>query len=163
MDLRILAIAAIATLGTGIGFGVLPALRATREAAANNLREGARVGTSRRTERLRAGLVIAQVTVSIVLLVGAGLMLRTLLKVQATPTGFSADRVLTMRTTLPWAKYALQAPRVEFVQRVLAGVETLPGVTGAAYTSFLPMTMRGGVWDVVIPGKTPGRDMASSR
>ena len=164
LDLRMLAIAAIATLGTGIGFGVLPALRATRQPAARSLGDGARVGSSRRTERVRAGLVIAQVTVSIVLMVGAGLMLRTLLQVQATPTGFNPDRVLTMRTTLPWAKYGPQAPRVEFIQRVLAGVKALPGVTTAAYTSFLPMTMRGGVWDVVVPGRPPGRnDLASSR
>jgi putative ABC transport system permease protein len=164
LDLRMLAIAAIATLGTGIGFGVLPALRATRQGSGNSLRDGARVGSSRRTERLRATLVVAQVTVSIVLMVGAGLMLRTLLKVQATPTGFNPERVLTMRTTLPWSKYAVQAPRVEFVQRVLAGVTALPGVTTAAYTSFLPMTMRGGVWGVVVPGRTASRnDSASSR
>jgi len=164
LDLRMLAIAAVATLGTGIGFGVLPALRATRQGAGNSLRDGARVGSSRRTERLRATLVVAQVTVSIVLMVGAGLMLRTLLKVQATPTGFNPERVLTMRTTLPWSKYAVQAPRVEFVQRVLTGVKALPGVTTAAYTSFLPMTMRGGVWGVVVPGRTASRnDSASSR
>lgn len=164
LDLRMLAIAVMATLGTGIGFGVLPALRATRQAGGNGLRDGARVGSSRRTERLRASLVVAQVTVSIVLMVGAGLMLRTLLKVQSTSTGFNPDRVLTMRTTLPWSKYGLQAPRVEFFQRVLTGVKALPGVTSAAYTSFLPMTMRGGVWDVVLPGRPPGRnDLASSR
>ena len=164
LDLRMLVIAAIATLGTGIGFGVLPALRATRQAGGNSLRDGARVGSSRRTEQLRASLVVAQVTVSIVLMVGAGLMLRTLLKVQTTPTGFNTERVLTMRTTLPWSKYALQAPRVEFLQRVLAGVKPLPGVTNAAYTSFLPMTMRGGVWDVVVPGRPASRgDLASSR
>lgn len=164
LDLRMLAIAAIVTLGTGIGFGVLPALRATRQAAGNNLRDSSRVGSSRRTERVRAGLVVAQVTVSIVLMVGAGLMLRTLLQVQATPTGFNPERVLTMRTTLPWSKYALQAPRVEFIQRVLTGVKGLPGVTTAAYTSFLPMTMRGGVWDVVVPARPASRnDPASSR
>jgi hypothetical protein len=152
VDLRMLLIAALGTLGTGIGFGVLPAFRAARQAGAVGLRDGARTGFSRRTQRVRAGLVVAQVAVSIVLLVCAGLLIRALIRVQSTPPGFTADAVLTMRTTLPWAKYGLQAPRVELYRRVLEGVKALPGVAGAAYTSYLPMTMRGGVWPVELPG-----------
>jgi putative ABC transport system permease protein len=115
---------------------------------------------------VRAGLVLAQVGVSIVLLVGAGLLIRALIRVQSTPPGFNTEGVLTMRTTLPSTKYGLQAPRVEFYRRVIEGVSALPGVTGAAYTSFLPMTMRGGVWPVVVPGRREapgGGDTASAR
>jgi predicted permease len=156
VDLRMLAIAALATLGTGIGFGVLPAFRAARQASAAGLRDGARAGSNRRTQRVRAGLVVAQVAVSIVLLVCAGLLIRALVRVQSTPPGFNPEGVLTLRTTLPWAKYGLQAPRVEFYRRVLEGVRALPGVAGAAYTSYLPMTMRGGVWPVTVPGRPVG-------
>ena len=166
VDLRMLFIAGLVTLGTGIGFGVLPAFRAARQASATGLREGARTGLSRRTQRLRAGLVVAQVSVSIVLLVCAGLLIRALLRVQSTPPGFNTEAVLTMRTTLPAGKYGLQAPRVEFYRRVLEGVSALPGVTAAAYTSYLPMTMRGGVWPVAfagVPEGPPGSNLASAR
>ena len=151
-DIRMLLIAAAATVGTGIGFGVLPAFRAARRAGVAGVAESFRTGTSRRSARLRSGLVIAQVSVSIVLLVSAGLLIRTLLRVQATSTGFNTDNVLTMRTLLPWEKYGPQAARVAFYQRVLEKVKTLSGVRDAAYTSFLPMTMRGGIWEVGIPG-----------
>ena len=166
VDLRMLLIAALLTLGTGIGFGVLPAFRAARQASATGLREGARVGLSRRTQRARAGLVVAQVSVSIVLLVCAGLLIRALIRVQSTSPGFNSEGVLTMRTTLPLAKYGLQAPRVEFIRRVLEGVSALPGVTAAAYTSYLPMTMRGGVWPVAFAGApepAAGSNLASAR
>jgi predicted permease len=166
VDLRMLLIAGLVTLGTGIGFGVLPAFRAARQASGAGLRDGARAGLSRRTQRVRAGLVVAQVSVSIVLLVCAGLLIRALIRVQSTSPGFNTDGVLTMRTTLPVAKYRLQAPRVEFYRRVLEGVGALPGVTAAAYTSYLPMTMRGGVWPVAFPGVpegAPGSNLASAR
>ena len=104
--------------------------------------------------------------VSIVLLVSAGLLIRALIRVQSTPPGFNPEGVLTMRTTLPPTKYGPQAPRVEFYRRVIEGVSALPGVTGVAYTSYLPMTMRGGIWPVVLPGRAeaPGsRDTASAR
>jgi predicted permease len=153
IDIRMLLIAAAATIGTGIGFGVLPALRAARLAGVAGVAESSRTGTSRRSERLRSSLVIAQVSVSIVLLVGAGLLIRTLLRVQATSTGFNTDNVLTMRTMLPWEKYGSQAARVAFYQRVLEKVRILPGVRDAAYTSFLPMTLRGGIWEVAIAGQ----------
>jgi predicted permease len=166
VDLRMLLIAGLVTFGTGIGFGVLPAFRAARQASAAGMREGTRAGLSRRTQRVRAGLVVAQVSVSIVLLVCAGLLIRALIRVQSTPPGFNAEGVLTLRTTLPSAKYGLQAPRVEFYRRVIEGVTALPGVTAAAYTSYLPMTMRGGVWPVAFAGapEAPaGSNLASAR
>ncbi len=155
VDLRLLITAAVLTLGTGIGFGVLPAFRASRQMYGLALRDGARTGASRRTERVRSGLVIAQVAVSIVLVVSTAVLIRALIRVQAIPTGFDAQRVMTVRTVLPWSEYTLQDRRVAFYRRVLEGVRAVPGVTGAAYTSFLPMVNRGGVWDVKLPGQPP--------
>ena len=166
VDLRMLFTAALVTLGTGIGFGVLPAFRAAREATATGLREGGRTGSSRRTQRLRGGLVIAQVGLSVVLLACTGLLIRALIRVQSTPPGFNAEGVLTMRTLLPFSKYGMQAPRAEFHRRVIEGVAALPGVVGAAYTSYLPMTFRGGVWPVVVAGRPESSgdiDNASAR
>jgi len=165
-DARMLAIAAAATLGVGIGFGALPAFRASRgHIAAGDLREGGRTATGR-MQRMHDGLVAAQIAISILLLVCAGLLTRALLQVRSTPPGFNADNVLTMRTTLPWGKYGAQATRVQFYRHVLDAVAPMPGVRAAAYTSFLPMTFRGGIWPVTIAGRqtTPGaRDGASAR
>jgi len=164
VDLRMLLIAALGTLGTAIGFGVLPAFSAARQASAAGMREGARTGTSRRTQRLRTALVVAQIGVSIVLLVSAGLLIRALSRVQSTPPGFNSAGVLTMRTNLPMRKYGRQAPRVEFYRRVMEGVTALPGVTGVAYISYLPMTMRGGIWPIEVAGRAVStRDTASAR
>ncbi len=164
VDLRMLLIAAIGTLGTAIGFGVLPAFRAAGHASSAGLRDGARGGVSRRTQRMRTGLVIAQVAVSVGLLVCAGLLIRALIRVQSTSPGFTTAGVLTLRTTLPMTKYGPQATRVEFYRRVMDGVRGLPGVSGVAYTSYLPMTMRGGIWPIELAGRAPNpRETASAR
>lgn len=166
VDVRMLAIAALVTIGTGVAFGIWPAFRAVRHAGSGELQESARTGAGRASARLRDGLVALQVAVSIVLLVGTGLLLRALIRVQSTPTGFEREHVITARTFLPWTKYGPQAMRSDFYRRVLGEVSAQPGVTAAAYTSYLPMTMRGGVWDVTIAGRaTPqGRtENASAR
>ena len=82
LDLRLLASALALTLACAVGFGLIPALRTARHADASALQDGARAGSSRRTERLRSTLVVAQVGVSMVLLVSSGLLLRAMLEVQ---------------------------------------------------------------------------------
>jgi predicted permease len=151
-DFRVLGLAAVLTLLTGIGFGVAPAVRACGRAQADGLREGPRAGGLR--ESARSALVLAEVAVSVVLLVSAGLLVRALLRVRAVDPGFRADGVLTLRTTLPLPRYEATGRRHRFYERVLSDVGALPGVSGAAYISFLPMVMRGGVWPVVVPGVT---------
>jgi putative ABC transport system permease protein len=153
LDVRLLMAAAIATLVSGIGAGLIPALRMTRYADASALRDGVRAGATRSTERVRSALVVAQVGASIVLLVTSGLLLRAMLRVQGTSTGFSTGRVLTMRTALPLPKYADVARRHQFFDRVLDEVRALPSVSAAAYVTGLPLAMRGMVWSVSIPGR----------
>lgn len=149
LDLRMLFGAAVVTLITGVAFGVLPALRVCRKADGSALKEGARGGTGRGTERLRSALVVAEIVASVVLLVSAGLLIQALLRVQAIDPGFKAENVLTLRTALPSPKYQLTVTREQYYQRVLSEVHALPGVTKAAYISFLPMTMRGGIWPIL--------------
>jgi predicted permease len=86
-----------------------------------------------------------------VLLVSSELLIRALWRIQATDPGFRPEHTLTLRTVLPMPKYAKIATRASFYQQVLAGARRLPGVSGAAYTSFLPMVMRGGLWPIDIP------------
>ena len=152
VDFRVLIFAALLTGFTGLGFGVFPALRASGSADLNGLREGARAGGGRK-ERLRSALVIAEVMASVVLLVSAGLLIRALWRLQATDPGFRSDGVLTLRTALPMPKYAVAARRAEFYTRVLSEARALPGVSAAAYISFLPMVMQGGIWPVAIDGQ----------
>lgn len=159
LDWRMLLGAAVVTLVTGIAFGVLPALKVCRKADGSALKEGARGGMGRGTERLRSALVIAEIVASVVLLVSAGLLVQALLKVQAINPGFDATNVLTLRTTLPTPRYEMSAAREQFYQRVLGEIQALPGVARAAYISFLPMTMRGGIWPILTTApdaKSPG-------
>jgi putative ABC transport system permease protein len=149
VDLRMLIGAGMLTLATGLVFGVLPALRTCRSTDGSALKEGARGGTGRGTDRFRSALVVAEIVASVVLLVSAGLLIQALLRVQAVDPGFKATNVLTLRTVLPAPKYRLTTAREQFYQRVIGEVGALPGVTNAAYISFLPMTMRGGIWPVL--------------
>ncbi len=149
VDLRVLFASAVLTLITGVGFGAAPAWRACRGDLAA-LREGPRPGSARRS--LRGSLIVVEIAASVVLLVGTGLLLRALWRIRAVDPGFRAEGVLTLRTALPLPKYASTMRRVQFYDRVLEHVRELPGVAGAAYTSFLPMVMMGGIWPVRIAG-----------
>jgi putative ABC transport system permease protein len=148
VDPRVLLFAAMVTVATGIGFGVVPAMRMASDRDLSGLREGSRGGAGRRTERLRSILVAAEVAASIVLLVSAGLLIRALWRVQSVEPGFNPTNVLTVHTPLPTTKYGPTARRVDLYSRILADVRALPGVTTAAYVSYLPMVMRGGIWNV---------------
>jgi len=159
VDVRVLIFAALLTGLTGLGFGVVPALRASGNADLGGLREGARAGGGRK-ERLRSALVIAEVTASVVLLVSAGLLMRALWRIEATDPGFRPGGVLTLCTALPMPRYEATARRAEFYSRVLADARALPGVSAAAYISFLPMVMRGGIWPVSIGGEPENRTEA---
>ncbi|HLJ46665.1 MAG TPA: ABC transporter permease [Bryobacteraceae bacterium] len=156
LDLRVLAFAGILTLLTGTAFGVLPALRIGRRAGLNGLREGARAGGGRKGW-LRAALVVAEVSVSIVLLVCAGLLMRALLRIQAVDPGFRADRVLALKTALPMPKFRKTEVRAAFYNRILTEVRRLPGVVDAAYIGGLPMVWGGGIWPVSVNGEVRER------
>jgi putative ABC transport system permease protein len=161
-DLRVMAVAAIATLVTGLGFGVVPAWRVARMQAGGDLQHGTRVFGGRSTERLRGLFVAGEVAVAVVLLVTVGLFLQALWQVREIDPGFDTAGVLTARTTLPLPKYERVAVREQFYRRVLDDVRALPGVEHAAYTSFLPMVMRGGIWPVLLPGTTVPDDARTS-
>jgi putative ABC transport system permease protein len=152
-DGRMLLAAAAVTAVTGIGFGVLHALRAGR-VDLTALAEGARGGSGPRVERLRAALIVAEVSASVVLLISAGLLVRALETVQRIPVGFDAGGVLTLRTALPLPKYERTDARARFYAQVLSEVRALPGVAAAGYISFVPLgPMRGGIWPVTMDGR----------
>jgi predicted permease len=151
----VLLFAGLVTGVTAVGFGVLPAVRAARDSGLEGLREGARAGSRR--QQLRSSLVVVEVMASVALLVSSGLLLRALWRIQSVDPGFRSEGVLTLRTALPWPKYAPTARRMEFYHRVLTEVQAIPGVERAAYISFLPMAMGGGIWPVALNGERTTR------
>ena len=139
----------------GILFGVVPALQISTVTVAETLKQGGRTSVTGYGSRIRNSLVVAQVSVSVILLTGTGLMLQTLWHLLR-DTGFRADHVLCLRTSLSGStrsKYRELKDRVEFYQRVLAGVTSLPGATAAGYTTYLPLTNRGGTSGFLIEGR----------
>jgi len=161
LDLRIFALAALLTAATGIGVGVIPAFRVCRRTDLTALHQGARAGGGR-TERLRSALVAAEIAATVILLAGSGLFLRALYRLQAVDPGFRSEGVLTLRTALAMPKYEKTASRTTFYRRVLSDVRALPGVSSAAYISFLPLRMRGGVFPVSVAGRVETRSAADS-
>ncbi len=152
VELRILFAAMLLVVSTGTGFGLIPALRGRRRQIAAELHEGGRSGIGGRRQRLRQALVVVEVAGSVVLLVGFGLLTRALWRIQAVDPGFRADHVLTLRTSLPMPQYDQPEARDPFYRHVLDGAQRLPGVTAAAYISFLPIVHGGGIWPVEIAG-----------
>ncbi len=150
VDFRVLGFAALITALTAAAFGIAPAWRVCGGGLAA-LRDGPRSGGGRKA-RLRSALVIAEVAVSVVLLISSGLLARALWRIRSIDPGFRTEGVLTLRTALPMPKYERTAVRQAFYDRVLSEVRALPGVRHAAYISFLPMVMRGGIWNVEVNG-----------
>ena len=154
LDLRVLGFATLLVLVTGLAFGLGPALSASRASPLGALVAGGRA-TRARTHRIRAGLIVVEVAVSVVLLVASGLLIRAMLRLQSLDPGFDRDHVVAVRTPLPQNTYGITQRRVEFYGRVLEGVRALPGVTSAAYVTGLPMAMRGGIWIATVAGEPP--------
>ena len=140
VDPRVLGFTLAVSLLTGLVFGVIPALQGSRTELSEFLKEGSRSATgSVRRHRLRNILVVSEVAFALVLLVGAGLMLRSFQRLQAVDPGFRPDHLLTVQVSLPDSKYPQGWQRAAFYQALLERVSTLPGVRSAAATDCLPM------------------------
>ena len=135
IDGRTLLVTAVLSLLTGILFGLAPALRSSREDLQGTLKDGAR-GASR--SRARGALVVVQVALSLVLLVGAGLMIRSFSRLSSIDAGFDAERVFSGKVSLPFRRYAEVGPRLALVDGLVDRVKAIPGVRAAGATWFLP-------------------------
>ncbi len=144
VDTRLLAFTLSVSILTGVLSGVAPALRSSRSSLLGPLKEGgAQSGTGAGGHGLRRILVIAEVALTLVLLTGAALMLRSFDRLYSQDPGFRADHVLTLQTFLPHPKYDDFARRTQFYREVTQRVETLPGVAAAGYVTDLPLTAEG--------------------
>jgi putative ABC transport system permease protein len=159
VDVRVLILTFAAAALTGIIFGLAPALQLARSTPAAVLRDDARTSTGRAP--LRAILVAAELAVALVLLAGAGLLIRSFILMQRVDPGFSTDRVLTFQVRMEGPNYAKAENRIAFVNTVVDRLRSLPGVTAAAASSYAPIVGRGtGAWFNLLarpvpPGSTP--------
>ncbi|MDX2029783.1 MAG: ABC transporter permease [Blastocatellia bacterium] len=140
-DWRVLGFVATTVLLTGIVFGLLPALLATRQNLADTIKEGmGRSAASALSGRLRGALVAVEVALSLVLLIGAGLLLRSFLSVRAVEPGFDPTGVLSMNVTLPMPAYSDQNKRMEFIRQTTEQLRALPGAESVASAAYVPMS-----------------------
>ncbi len=148
IDGPVLAFTAVLILVTGIAFGLFPALQASRPDLQDVLKDSAKGSAGGGRTRMRAVLVVAEVAVALVLLAGAGLLLRSFQRLVAVDPGFDPERLLTMQVWLPVpndnakGRYFTQEQRVGFYDRAVAAVRQVPGVTAAALVSRLPYSGR---------------------
>ena len=151
------------SLLTGVLFGLTPALSASRTDLQGALKEGGRSTVSRGSRRLRDLLVVAEVALALVLLVGAGLLMKSLVTMLRVDPGFDTRGLLTMRVALPPARYSDDGKAVRFYDEMLRRVSTVPGVRGVALTSNLPLAGDGGTGTPQIVGRsTPASELTEA-
>ncbi len=152
----VLGFTAAVSLLTAVVCGFAPAFEGSRADVQETLKDGARqVGTGARHRRLRHAFVIAEIALAVVLLVGAGLMLRSFQNLRDVNPGFDTHNVLTMRVSLPLARYTDDAARLRFFRRAVTRIADIPGVRAAGAISFLPFAGLGAATDFTIVGQPP--------
>jgi predicted permease len=139
VDLVMLMFASALTIATGLIVGCIPAWQASRFNLAGSIRRSER-GAS--VNRLRSALVISEMALAVLLLAGAGLLIRSFIQLQQVDPGFRADHVLSFRLSLPDGKYDTGPRRAAFLDNLLARLRAAPGVEGAAATTYAPMAGR---------------------
>jgi putative ABC transport system permease protein len=137
LNVPVLLFTAVLAMATTLVFGLLPAIHATAPGLANPLRESGRtVSGNRRQALLHRGLVVGEVALSFMLLVAAGLMIRTFFSLQDVTLGFGTSRVLTMRVPLPERRYPTREHRVRFFQDLLQRLAVVPGVAAVGLNTY---------------------------
>ena len=158
IDSRVLLFTLLVSLVTGILFGLAPALAASKTDVNETLKEGGR-GTSGSLRRNKARnlLVISEIALSLVLLIGAALLMKSFVQATKADPGFKAKNVLTMRLTLPVTRYADDEQKFVFYRDLLARIESLPGVRSASAASIIPLADSTSGASFVPEGAQPAR------
>jgi putative ABC transport system permease protein len=138
-DAWVLGFTLALSLATGAIFGVVPALSSSSPELTDAMREAGRSTTGSRAPRLRSGLVILETALALVLLAGAGVLLKTFATIRSTPPGFQSDHLLAADLRLPLPRFALRADRERFYDAVLSRLRDTPGVRSAAFVADLPL------------------------
>jgi putative ABC transport system permease protein len=152
----VLAFTALVSIATAIVCGFAPAFEGSRAGVQEALKDGSRqVGAGLQHRRIRQAFVISEIALAVVLLVGAGLMLRSFGTLSRVDPGFTAHNVLTARVSIPNVRYPDDARRVEFFSSLVARVAAIPGVESAGAISFLPLASLGAATGFSIVGQPP--------
>lgn len=139
IDWVVLGFTFLLSLSCGVGFGFLPALAALRGESNDALKEGGRTAGSSVRSRARSLLIIAEIALSLILLIGAGLMLRSFARLMAVDPGFRADHVFTATVALPASRYPTVVEQNNFFGELIRRIESLPGVQSAGIVTDLPL------------------------
>lgn len=140
LDLRVLVFAASLSLLTGIVFGLAPVLQVLRGNLHDRLKQGGRQSSASGGQRLRQVLVVSEIAFSLVLLAGAGLLVRSLIRLINVDKGFSTDHVLTMSISPSPVRYADPHKEINYIRQISQRVRTLPGVRSAGLVYTLPLS-----------------------
>ena len=141
IDLRTLAFTFGLSMVTALMFGLVPALQISKPDLANSLKDGGRgAGSSGIRNRLRSGLVVSEIAITLILLVCAGLLIKTVLRITEVDKGFNSANILTMNIGLPAARYPKPEDSIRFYQQITERIATIPGVKAAGITSVMPLT-----------------------
>jgi putative ABC transport system permease protein len=162
LDRRVLFFTLLMAVITGLIFGLAPALQAAGSDLNSALKDGTRSATGVVGQRLRSALVVVEVAMALVLLTGAGLMLKSFWRMQHVDPGFDTRNLLSFEVTLPSSRYSDEAARRGFFERVLEGVSTMPGVEGVALINNPPLGGRRGVSIFPIEGHPPTSSMETA-
>ncbi|HYN06373.1 MAG TPA: ADOP family duplicated permease [Vicinamibacterales bacterium] len=158
-EIRVDGVVLVFTLGlsavTAVLFGLAPAVSAARTDLVETLKEGARSGGAPSRRRLRSALVVSEVALAIVLLVGAGLLLRSFQKLAQVAPGFETDHRLSVTTLLPVPKYSDGGRVVDFYDRAISRLRALPGVESVALTSTVPISGNDEIYSIAFEGRPP--------
>lgn len=159
LDLRVLLVTLVASVVTGILFGLVPAIASAKPELTEALKEGGRGSTTgTRRNRVRNALVISEVALALVLLVAASLLLKSFIRLQNVGPGFDPRNVLTMEVSLPLAKYPRGKPVGDFYAETIRRVEALPGVEAVALASILPLSGNNSDSSFAIEGRDPTQE-----
>jgi putative ABC transport system permease protein len=153
LDGRVMAFALGLTAATGLCFGIVPAIHASRPDLDGVLKEAGRGGSGSAGHRFRDALVVAEVTLSLVLLVGAGLLLRSAIALQHAELGFRTDHLLTAEFRLPAAKYSEPRMIAAFFRQTLERLRAVPGIESAALVRAVPFSGNGGSTTYQVEGQ----------
>jgi predicted permease len=163
LDWRVLAFTIGLTLATVALFGAGPALVAARPALAEDLKKGAGRGATPRSGQSRDALVVAEITLTVVLLAAGGLLLRSYAAVLSADPGFRPQNLLVAQTFPSTARYADLANRTAFYRGVIERVRALPGVTVSGYLNYPPLSLVGAGSLITVDGRPPPADVLSDR
>ena len=152
IDGNVLVFTFIITTVTGLIFGLAPAWLSSRVNLTEKLKEGARSDGGNTTHRLRSALVIAEVTMAAAVLVGAGLLVSLVARLQAVPLGFTPDNVFTMQISLPGAKYGTREQRVSFFDQLVQRLHAVPGVVNTAVVEQAPGSNNTWTMEIMLEG-----------